>query len=92
MKNLILLFLLFVNVINAQNKNMEYQYDKEILNSTGQRHGELIHTSYDEKTEYKHFYKEGKLIEVKNYRYFLEGKRELFGRYKDGNPFEGYFV
>ena len=93
MKNLILLFLLFGNlIINAQNKNMEYEYDQEKLNSAGQRESELIHTSYDEKTEYKHLYKEGNLIEATNYRYFVEGKKELFGRYKDGNPFEGYFV
>lgn len=93
MKNLILLFLLFGNIImNAQNKNMEYEYDQEKLNSAGQREGELIHTSYDEKTEYKHLYQEGNLIEATNYRYFIEGKKELVGRYKDGNPFEGYFV
>jgi len=93
MKNLILLFLLFGNlIINAQNKNMEYEYDQEKLNSAGQREGELIHTSYNEKTEYKHLYKEGNLIEATNYQYFVEGKKELFGRYKEGNPFEGYFV
>jgi hypothetical protein len=78
--------------MNAQNKNMEYEYDQEKFNSAGQREGELIHTSYDEKTEYKHLYKGGKLIEATNYRYFVEGKKELVGRYKDGNPFEGYFV
>ncbi|PXY41331.1 hypothetical protein DMB65_07975 [Flavobacterium cheongpyeongense] len=71
---------------------MEYEYDQEKLNSAGQREGELIHTSYDEKTEYKHLYKSGKLIETTNYRYFVEGKKELVGRYKDGNPFQGYFV
>ncbi|WP_163407011.1 hypothetical protein [Flavobacterium ajazii] len=93
MKNLILLFLLFGNIIgNAQNKNMEYEYDQEKLNNTGQRHGELVHTSFDGKTEYKHLYNEGKLIEETNYRYFLEGKRELVGKYREGNPFEGYFV
>lgn len=93
MKNIILLFLLFGNVImNAQNKNMEYEYYQEKLNSSGQREGELIHTSYDEKTEYKHLYRAGNLIEATNYRYFVEGKKELVGRYKDGIPFDGYFV
>lgn len=93
MKNLILLFLLFGNVIiNAQNKHMEYEYDQEKTNAAGQRDGELSHTSYDDKVEYKHLYKEGNLIEAKNYRYFVEGKKELVGRYKEGNPFEGYFV
>ena len=93
MKNLILLFFLFGNIIiNAQNTNMEYEYDQERLNKAGQRDGELIHTSYDETVEYKHLYKGGKLTEVTNYRYFVEGKKELVGKYKDGNPFEGYFV
>ncbi|PXY47012.1 hypothetical protein DMB68_07655 [Flavobacterium hydrophilum] len=78
--------------MNAQNKNMEYKYDQEKLNNAGQREGELIHTSYDEKTEYKHLYKDGKLIEETNYRYFLEGKRELVGKYQEGKPFEGHFV
>ena len=93
MKNLILLFLLFGNIIiNAQNTNMEYEYDQERLNKAGQRDGELIHTSYDETVEYKHLYKEGKLVETTNYRYFVESTRPLVGKYNDGNPFEGYFV
>lgn len=93
MKNLVLFFLLLNTIIiNSQNKNMEYEYDKEILNSAGQRHGELIHTSYDEKTDYKHLYKDGNLIEATNYRYFVDGKKELVGKYQEGKPFEGYFV
>jgi hypothetical protein len=93
MKKLILLFLLFGNMMmNAQNKNMDYQYDQEKLNSAGQREGELTYTSYDETVEYRHLYKGGKLIETIYYHYFVEGKKELVGRYKDGNPFEGYFV
>jgi hypothetical protein len=93
MKNLILLFLLFGNIIsNAQHKNMEYEYDQEKLNNSGQREGELIHTSYDGTTEYKHLYKEGKLIEATNLRYSVEGLRPLIGKYKSGNPFDGYFV
>lgn len=91
MKNLILLLLLFGNIINAQNKNMEYEYDQEKINKSGKREGELIHTSYDGNVEYRHFYKEGKLTEAINYRYSVEGIRPLTGKYKDGNPFEGYF-
>ncbi|WP_163398802.1 hypothetical protein [Flavobacterium fluviatile] len=90
----ILLLILFIKCITiySQNRNIEYEYDQEKLNKAGQREGELIHSSYDEKTEYKHLYKEGKLIEATNYRYFVEGKKELVGRYKSGNPYEGYFV
>ncbi len=78
--------------MNAQIKNMEYEYDQEKLNSVGKREGELIHTSYNETVEYKHLYKEGNLIEATNYRYFVDGKKELAGKYKEGKPFEGYFV
>lgn len=93
MKNLFLFFLLFnAIIINSQNTNMKYEYDQEKLNNAGQRDGELIHTSYDETVEYKHLYKEGKLIQATNYRYFVERTRPLVGKYKDGNPFDGYFV
>ena len=93
MKNLILSLLLFnIIIMSSQNKNVENEYDQEKVNNAGQRDGELIHTSYDESIEYKHLYKEGKLIEATNYRYFVEGQRPLIGKYKNGNPFEGYFV
>ncbi|HEX8016260.1 MAG TPA: hypothetical protein VF465_13585 [Flavobacterium sp.] len=93
MKKIILLFLLFNAVIShSQNKNMKYEYDQEKLNGAGQREGELIHTSYNETTEYKHLYKEGKLIQAENYRYNLEGIKPLIGKYKNEKPFEGYFV
>ncbi|MDR7212091.1 hypothetical protein [Flavobacterium piscis] len=95
MKKLLLLFLLFNStIINSQNKNMEteYKYDQEKLNSAGQREGELIHTSYDGIVDYRHLYKEGKLIWATHYRYSVEGIRPLVGKYKGGNPFDGYFV
>lgn len=93
MKNLFLLFLLFNTIIiNSQNKNMEYKYDQEKLNKAGQRDGELIHTLYDETVECKHLYKDGKLVEATNYRFSVEGIKPLAGKYKDGNPFNGYFV
>jgi hypothetical protein len=77
---------------NAQNKITEfkYQYDQEKVNTAGQREGELVHTY--EKIEYKHLYKNGKLIEATNYLLTVEGKKPLIGKYKDGNPFQGYFV
>ena len=71
---------------------MEYEYDQEKTNTAGQRDGELVHTSYDDKVEYKHLYNDGKLVEATNYRYFVEKTRPLIGKYKNGNPFEGYFV
>lgn len=95
MKNLILI-LFFINItsVTSQNKNMEieYEYDQEKLNSSGQREGELIHISYDGTIEYKHLYKEGKLIEATNFRFSVEGIRPFVGKYKNENPFEGYFV
>jgi len=95
MKNLTLISALFITLsINSQFKNMEkeYKYDQEKLNNSGLREGEMIYTSYDENVEYKHLYKEGKLTEATNYRYFVEGVRPLIGKYKQGKPFEGYFV
>ncbi|PJJ08634.1 hypothetical protein CLU83_1920 [Flavobacterium sp. 1] len=69
----------------------QYQYDQEKLNKAGQREGELTLTS-DENMEYKHIYNAGKLVEATNYLITVEGKKPLIGKYKDGNPFDGYFV
>nr|WP_294922235.1 hypothetical protein [uncultured Flavobacterium sp.] len=95
MKNLILiLFFINITIVTSQNKNMEieYEYDQEKLNNYGEREGELIHTSYDQKIEYRHLYQKGKLIQATNYRYWVEGIRPLIGKYQDEVPFEGYFV
>lgn len=93
MKKILLLILFFKCItIYSQDKNMEFVYDQEKTNAAGQRDGELIHTSYDEKVEYRHLYQKGKLIQATNYRYWVEGIRPLIGKYKDEVPFEGYFV
>ena len=94
MKNKTILILFFVATIsNAQNKITEfkYHYDQEKVNNAGQRDGELVHTN-GEKLEYKHLYKNGTPIESTNYFLTVEGRKPLVGKYKDGNPFEGYFV
>ena len=95
MKKLVLILIFFNTLIMiSQHTHIqtEYEYDQEKTNNSGERDGELIHTSYDGTVEYKHLYKNGKLIEVTNYRYFVEGTRPLTGKYKNGDPFEGYFV
>lgn len=93
-KFLLLIIFLKCLTINAQYKNMEteYEYDQEITNSAGQRNGELVHTSYDERVAYKHLYKDGELLETTYYRFIIEGSRQLAGKYKDGKPLDGYFV
>nr|WP_315197442.1 hypothetical protein [uncultured Flavobacterium sp.] len=77
MKNRILLIFFFALIIcNVQNKVTEFkhQYDQEKVNTAGQREGELIH-SYDEKIEYKHIYKAGKLVKATNYRLTVGTKK-----------------
>lgn len=94
MKNKLLLILFPVALIcNAQNKitDFEYQYDQEKTNAKGQRHGELLH-SYDESIEYKHIYNDGKPVEATNYRISVAVKKPVVEKYKDGNPFRGFFI
>lgn len=93
MKKLFITFL-FLNylIVNAQSKTMDFEYDKEITNSEGQRDGELVYTSYDQRVAYKHLYKDGQLLKTTYYRFIIEGSRELAGNYKEEKPFDGYFV
>lgn len=95
MKNFFLI-IVFFKCLTSQaqytNMEMEYEYDQEKTNATGQLDGELIHTSYDERVAYKHLYQNGELLETTNYRFIIEGSRELVGKYKNKKPFDGYFV
>ena len=69
----------------------EYEYDEELLNENGLRDGEHIYTEEDELL-YRHTYVNGLLIIGSDYRIELEGMKPFIGEYKDGKPFEGYFV
>jgi hypothetical protein len=93
-KEMLLIAICITTFVNSQNSYMEfdYEYDQEKVNKNGQRDGELIHTTYDDTVEYKHLYKDGELKEATHYRYSVEGIRPLEGKYKDGEPFNGYFV
>lgn len=94
MKNKVILVLFFSGLINnAQNKVMEfeYQYDQGKVNKSGDLDGELTYT-YGKNLAYKHIYKEGKLLEATNYCITIDGQKPLIGKYKNGNPFEGYFI
>ncbi|WP_445456700.1 hypothetical protein [Flavobacterium sp. HNIBRBA15423] len=88
------LCILFTTTLYSQNKNMRtYQYDQEILNKSGQRHGTLVQTSYlYDSLAYSHIYNNGKLVETTDYRFQIDNKKELVGKYKDDLPYEGYFV
>lgn len=94
MKKSIICFLLFSITMHSQNQNMrDYQYDQEILNESGQRHGTLVQTSYlYDSLVYSHIYNNGKLVETTDYRFQIDNKKELIGVYKDDLPYEGYFV
>lgn len=94
MKKNILYFLLFSITMHSQNKNRrDYQYDQEILNESGQRHGTLVYTSYiDDAIDYSHVYNNGELLETTDYRFQIDNKKELVGKYKEDLPYEGYFV
>ncbi|NHN26635.1 hypothetical protein FIA58_013195 [Flavobacterium jejuense] len=81
--------------INSQNTTMnrDYQYDQEILNESGQRHGTLVQTSYIyDSLAYSHIYDNGELVVTTDYRFQIEDKKELVGKYKDDLPYDGYFV
>lgn len=70
-----------------------YEYDQEILNKLGQRHGILVKTSYlFDSLAYSHVYKNGQLMETTDFRFKIDNKKELIGVYKDNFPYEGYFV
>ena len=94
MKKNILYFLLFSITMHSQNQNRrDYQYDQEILNESGQRHGTLIKSSYIYDTlDYSHLYKDGELLETTDFRFQIDNKKELVGKYKEELPYEGYFV
>ena len=81
--------------INSQKiiMNRDYQYDQEILNELGQRHGTLVQTSYIyDSLAYSHIYDNGELVATTDYRFQIEDKKELVGKYKDDLPYDGYFV
>lgn len=96
MKKTVLFFTLFIilTTLKAQNKNMrDYQYDQEILNDLGQRHGTLVQASYlYDSLAYSHIYNNGALVQTTDYRFHIENEKELIGLYKDDSPYEGYFV
>ena len=88
-------FLLFFSLVTfSQHSNMRaYHYDQEILNESGQRHGTLVYTSYiDDTIDYSHVYNNGELLETTDYRFQIDNKKELVGKYKEDLPYEGYFV
>ncbi|VXB20346.1 conserved hypothetical protein [Flavobacterium sp. 9AF] len=70
-----------------------YQYDRELLNEKGQRHGTLVSTSYlFDGLAYSHIYENGVLMQTTDSRFQIGNEKELVGKYKEGMPFEGYFV
>ena len=73
------------------NIEQEYDYDEELLNENGLRDGEHVY-SEDEELCYRHNYSNGVLIKSADYRVSIDGIKPLEGSYKDGLPYEGYFV
>ncbi|WP_130735746.1 hypothetical protein [Flavobacterium sp. J27] len=70
-----------------------YQYDRELLNEKGQRHGTLVSTSYlFDGLAYSHIYENGVLLQTTDFRYQIENQKELVGFFKDNVPYEGYFI
>lgn len=96
MKKTVLFFGLFIilTTVKAQQNTMRsYQYDQEILNESGQRHGTLVYTSYlFDGLAYKHHYENGVLLQTTDFRFQIEGQKELIGYFKANLPYEGYFV
>lgn len=95
MRKYILVSLLFFSITtHSQHNTMgNYEYDKEILNASGQRHGTLVYASILYGVlDYSHIYNNGALLQTTDFRFEIEGKKELVGKYKDDLPYDGYFV
>ncbi len=68
-----------------------YDYDQPTYNAQGQLHG-LQKSTYNNKPIYEHRYKDGVIEEAVHYKVAVEGKSPLKGSYKNGKPYQGFFV
>lgn len=95
MKKFILFWMFYYTTnINSQNTMIDfnYQYDAQITNASGQLHGTLTSTNYDDQIDYQHTYENGSIVKAINYKCKLKTNEPLVGIYQNGKPFEGYFV
>ncbi|WMJ72062.1 hypothetical protein RCC89_02580 [Cytophagaceae bacterium ABcell3] len=70
---------------------LSQDYDNNFFDQEGKLHGAHTKSRYN-KLEYVHHYENGKLTEVVNYQLVLEDESPLKGIFKNGQPYEGYFV
>lgn len=69
----------------------DYDYTDPLYNAQGQLHGLQKYTR-GKNTLYEHLYKDGVIQEAVNYKVSIQGQTPVKGIYKEGVPFEGYFL
>jgi hypothetical protein len=77
--------------MNMNSLAQEYEYDEKHFNKEGKLEGIHVYTEENE-IQYSHLYKNGLLQEATNYKVIVLMESPVKGIYKDGKPFEGYFV